>query len=593
MGAPKPANESQRLAALHALNILDTAPQPSFDRITSLVSRILEVPISLVSLIDDERQWFKSCVGLGMDETSRDVAFCAYALLSPGVLVVPDAYEDPRFSDNALVTGEPYIRAYAGAPLVTSQGFALGTLCAIDTKPRRFTRDQLQTLVDLSAVVVDEMELDRLAREMRVFEKISNISPNVVYMMDLPNLRVSWRSRKMKELLGFELDDLRETGLRQHMPPGEAKRAADNIARAQALPDGEVHETSYVMHDAMGGERHMLVRSTPFAREPNGRVTEVLSIATDVTPLKTAQRRVLESEQALAGRVEVLEAILETAGEGILVADESAQVIVANPLARQVTGRMPGDEISVERNSRVMHGYFEPDGVTPFEPDRLPLRNALRGISTNNVEMMVRNDRFPEGMYLMSTGRPVIDRDGKVRGGVMTLSDVTALRQAQHRLAELAITDELTQLPNRRALRDRLDLLSAEAARGRRFSVAIVDIDHFKKVNDTYGHGVGDQVLVTVAKVLKDSIRRSDLVARMGGEEFCVVQTDIDVDLMTMLTERLRVAIEGITEPLAITASFGVCHSSLTDEPTALLHHADEALYEAKRAGRNRVVVAR
>jgi len=179
-----------------------------------------------------------------------------------------------------------------------------------------------------------------------------------------------------------------------------------------------------------------------------------------------------------------------------------------------------------------------------------------------------------------------------VRGGVVTLSDVTALRRAQHRLAELAITDELTRLPNRRALRDRLDLLAAEAARGRKFSVAIVDIDHFKKVNDTFGHAIGDEVLIAVAKALKESVRRSDMVARMGGEEFCVLQTDIDVDRMTMLTERLRGAIEAIAEPVRITASFGVCHSSKTIEPTALLHHADQALYGAKRDGRNRVMVA-
>ncbi|HEY0249985.1 MAG TPA: GGDEF domain-containing protein, partial [Kofleriaceae bacterium] len=165
-------------------------------------------------------------------------------------------------------------------------------------------------------------------------------------------------------------------------------------------------------------------------------------------------------------------------------------------------------------------------------------------------------------------------------------------RQAQLRLAELAITDELTQLPNRRALNERLELLAAEAARGRRFSVAIIDIDHFKKVNDTHGHAVGDQVLIAVAKTLRESIRRSDMIARMGGEEFCVIQTDIDVDLMTMLTERLRVAIENISEPLSVTASFGVCHSSKTREPTALLHYSDEALYAAKRGGRNRVVVA-
>ena len=591
MGPPKPLDEASRVRALLDYNVLDTAPEPSFDRITALVSRVLDVPIALISLIDDDRQWFKSCVGLGVSHTDRDLTFCAYAILEDTTLVIPDAMADPRFAANPLVTGEPFIRAYAGAPLVTPGGFRIGTLCAIDQKPRAFTEVQLATLRDLAAVVIDELELGRQHRHKLVFEKITTLAPNLVYMMDLRSRRVTWKSRPMQELLGFELDDLTVEGLSENMPADEARRAAANLERAFGLPDGEIHETTYRVHGAIG-ERWMLVRSTPFARDPHGKLTEMLCVATDVTPLELAQQRVHDSEAALAGRVEVLEAILETAGEGILVADESAQIIIANPLARDVTGRMPGDSLLVERNKNLVRNFFEPDGETPFPVEKLPLVNALRGIASNNVEMMVKTPVFPDGVYLMSTGRPVRDREGVVRGGVVTLSDVTALRRAQHRLAELAITDELTHLPNRRALRDRLDLLAAEAHRGRRFSLAIADIDHFKKVNDTYGHAIGDDVLVAVARTLKDSIRRSDMVARLGGEEFCVLQTDIDVDVMTMLTERLRAAIEAIAEPVKITASFGVCHSSKTIEPTALLNHADQALYIAKREGRNRIVVA-
>ena len=588
MGPPKPRDEAARVRALLGYNVLDTQPEPSFDRITALVCRTLDVPIALVGLIDDERQWFKSCIGLGASQTDRDVTFCAYAILDDATLVVPDATLDPRFATNPAVTGEPFVRAYAGAPLVTPAGFRIGTLCAIDVEPREFSEAQLATLRDLAAVVIDELEL---GRQKLVFEKITTLAPNLVYMMDLRTRRVIWKSRPMHELLGFELDDLTLEGLAANMPADEARRAATNLERALGLADGAVHETTYRVHGAIG-ERWMLVRSTPFARDPQGKLTEMLCVATDVTPLKIAEQRVQDSEAALAGRVEVLEAILETAGEGILVADESAQIIIANPLARDVTGRMPGDSLLIERNKNLVRNFFEPDGETPFPVEKLPLVNALRGIASNNVEMMVKTPVFPDGVYLMSTGRPVRDREGVVRGGVVTLSDVTALRRAQHRLAELAITDELTHLPNRRALRDRLDLLAAEAHRGRRFSLAIADIDHFKKVNDTYGHAIGDDVLVAVARTLKDSIRRSDMVARLGGEEFCVLQTDIDVDVMTMLTERLRAAIEAITEPVKITASFGVCHSSKTIEPTALLNHADQALYIAKREGRNRVVVA-
>ncbi len=154
-----PHNEHDRLAQLHALDILDTGQEEVFDRITRLAAHIVEAPIVLISLIDEHRQWFKSRIGLAAEETHRDVAFCGYAILDDEVFVVPDASEDPRFADNPLVTGAPDIRFYAGAPLILSDGVRLGTLCAIDTKPRQLTDDQLTALRDLAAVVIDELVL--------------------------------------------------------------------------------------------------------------------------------------------------------------------------------------------------------------------------------------------------------------------------------------------------------------------------------------------------------------------------------------------------------------------------------------------------
>ena len=590
--APRPLNEAARLRALRDYRILDTEAEPSFDRITALVSRILDVPISIVGLIDEERQWFKSCVGLEGPDVSRDVSFCSYALVQSDLLVIADARLDPRFAENPFVTGPPFVRAYAGAQLRTPDGLSLGTLCALDPRPRVFTPEQLSTLSDLAAIVVDEMELRRQTRNLKVYEQIAKVSPNVVFVQDLVTNVVSWKSRAMTAELGFELDELSLTALSSHMPPEDALRAIQNIQRASDLPDSETFQTTYRVHDDGGRERHMLVRSAPFTRDLAGALTELLSVVTDVTQLKLAEQRVADSEALLASRVEVLEAILEAAGEGILVADEHAQVIVANSVARDVTGRLPGSSVSIEREPTLLNNYYEPDGETTFDREKLPLRNALRGIATNNVEMMVRNERYPDGKYLSLTGRPVRDRAGVVRGGVVTLSDVTALRIAQRRLVELAVTDELTNLPNRRALRERLELVSAEASRGRSFSVAIADIDHFKSVNDTHGHAEGDRVLVAVARTLRECVRRGDMVARMGGEEFCVILTDLDVERMTMLTERLRAAVERASAPISVTASFGVCHSSTTADPTELLHRADRALYEAKRAGRNRVQIA-
>ncbi|MEA2433672.1 MAG: hypothetical protein QOG54_1129 [Actinomycetota bacterium] len=144
---------------------MDSAPEERFDRIAKLAREIFKVPIALVSLVDQDRQWFKSCFGLEVTETTRDVSFCAHAILHEGVFVIPDATSDPRFANNPLVTGEPGIRFYAGAPLRTTGGFNLGTLCIIDTEPRTIDRDQQRMLMDLAALVVDELELRSALQE--------------------------------------------------------------------------------------------------------------------------------------------------------------------------------------------------------------------------------------------------------------------------------------------------------------------------------------------------------------------------------------------------------------------------------------------
>lgn len=157
--APKPSDERLRLAELRRYAVLDTPAEERFDRLTRLASRLLDVPISLVSLVDADRQWFKSRVGLDATETPRDLAFCAHAILDSQPLVINDALADARFADNPLVTADPNIKFYAGAPLISPSGHRLGTLCAIDRQPRTLRPDQLSLLTDLAAIAVDELEL--------------------------------------------------------------------------------------------------------------------------------------------------------------------------------------------------------------------------------------------------------------------------------------------------------------------------------------------------------------------------------------------------------------------------------------------------
>ncbi len=176
MMAPTPKNERKRLEVLWQYDVLDTVPEQVFDDLTELAARICEAPIAMITLVDEKRQWFKSKVGVTISETSRDVSFCGHAILQQELFIVPDATRDERFANNPLVVTEPKIRFYAGAPLVTPDGHALGTLCVIDKVPHTLKPDQKRALQILSRHVMTQLELRRHALELaRTREERDNI----------------------------------------------------------------------------------------------------------------------------------------------------------------------------------------------------------------------------------------------------------------------------------------------------------------------------------------------------------------------------------------------------------------------------------
>ncbi|WP_420149674.1 response regulator [Spirosoma sp.] len=181
---PFPLNESKRLEALHRYQILDTLPETSFNRLTELASIICQAPISLVSLIDGQRQWFKAKLGLDTEETSRDIAFCRYAILDKDIFEVEDATLDERFKENPLVTSDPHVRFYAGYPLTDPDGYALGTLCVLDHTARRLSDSQKQALKLIGEIATNLIVENRQKQELTYFEHLFTLSNDLIFVAD-------------------------------------------------------------------------------------------------------------------------------------------------------------------------------------------------------------------------------------------------------------------------------------------------------------------------------------------------------------------------------------------------------------------------
>lgn len=350
----KPSNEAARLAALQRYDVLDSASEDAYDDLVIIAAGLCSVPSATISLIDAERQWFKARIGLEGEQTPRETSFCAHAILDPGqVTVVPDATADRRFCDNPSVTAVDGIRFYAGSPLLSSDGFPIGTLCVFGNEPKQLDEFQLKALQALSRQVSQLLELRRVSKDL--------------------NLQLQDRQWYEKQL----------------------------------------------------------------------------------------------------------------------------------------------------------HDYQE-------------------NLETRNAD-----------------------------------------------LAEQTRTDPLTGMPNRRAFAAALKTaMEKSLGTGQKLSVAVLDIDHFKMINDLHGHAEGDQVLVALASMLKAQFSGRGMAARYGGEEFVMLLPDSTAEEARLQCEFVRQAVSVLPIGLPISVSIGVAEFRPHDDGTDdLFKRADEALYAAKRGGRDRVAV--
>jgi PAS domain S-box-containing protein len=414
-----PPNETDRLEALTQYRVLDTPPEQAFDDLALLASQICGTPVALVSLVDADRQWFKSRINFEPAQTAREIAFCAHAILGKDLFVVPDAANDPRFSANPLVAGEPGIRFYAGAPLVTEEGFALGTLCVMDRKPRMLTLAQAAALRALSRRVVSELELRRRISVEReeageaIHEKeealgmVLSQMPAIFWTVDR-QLRFTESMGAGRKLLDPRVPDVIGTTLFAYFKTTDP--AFEPIAAHRRALEGE--STTYEI--AWKG-RTLQAHVEPF-REGDGSIRGVLGVAFDITERKDA-------EEELRRSLALLNATIDSTADAILVVD--------------ARGKM------AHFNRRFVDLWGIPDAVVESRDESGALASVLDKLSdpaafVKKVMSVYAQPSAPSHDILGLKDGRLIERDslpqvvdGKTVGRVWSFRDVTERRQVE------------------------------------------------------------------------------------------------------------------------------------------------------------------
>ncbi|HBH38777.1 MAG TPA: GGDEF domain-containing protein [Curvibacter sp.] len=580
--------ERQRLQTLQDYAVLDTAPEAGFDELTHLAAQWLQVPIVLISLVDAERQWFKSRVGLEAPETPRSVSFCSVAIERPQqMLIVPDARLDPRFRDNPLVTGEPGIRFYAGAPLLMPDGQALGTLCVIDRQPREFSPQERETLSLLARQVVAQLELRHQRMQMQLavdrYQKLFDntmdgvlqtrpggevlaANPAACAMLGMSEQEILARGRGgILDLEDPRLPGLLDARLRQGHARGELRmRRGDGTLF-------EVEITSALYRDHAGQWLSSIV-----FRDNTERLRWERQLQKQVDLLGNLSQHVPGSLYQFRldpdGRMSFP---FSSAGIRTIYEVEPEQV---RDDASLVLERIHPDDLqmmldSVHTSARTLEPWrLEYRVILPEQGERWRLCNA-------------QPERLPDGSTLWH--------------GFNT--DITERKEAEAQTFRLAYFDALTGLPNRSLLRDRIEQALALARRGRQYgAVMFVDLDNFKQINDARGHSVGDLLLTEVAQRLQGLLRAEDTVARLGGDEFVLLINELGHDVEASARAAMAVAEKvraTLDRPHLIdnfsytsTGSIGISlFPKAGQKIDDLLREADTAMYRAKGAGRNRI----
>lgn len=624
-------SEKLRLEKLRSLGLLDSDPDEFFDCITRVASTILGSEISVISLIDEDRQWFKSKHGIEVSETPRDISFCTHAVSSGRELIVEDASNDARFLSNPLVVNAPNIRFYAGIPIKSLQGYSLGTLCVIDSKPKRPNAQELKALNDLAQLATKEIQFrERMLTAQDSIDyaqsKFQSIFESAGAGIALVKPSGAWLevNDELCKIVNYSRDELLKLTFQDITHPEDLNKDMDllhqlisnKIDRYQfekryIRKDGSPVwvEITVTKHTTARNEVDYLIaiindinvaKETEFALDALRKtLEEKVSQRTDELrqaneSLSRAFQEKLNSEQELQNKELELRTILANANEAYICMDSAGLITAWNKQAEHTFGWLEQEAIGNKLEKLIIppelrHGHQS--GMSRY------LRERNSGIVGNRIELeAIRKDgiRIPVELQVNAL---------EVNGQVLFTSflrDISERKQLENLLKSEARNDPLTGLANRRKLEELLpDAFKRARINKIYLALVFIDLDGFKLINDTHGHQAGDQLLKEVASRIHRCTRASDTVVRYAGDEFVIVLENLK---SKNDTKRISANIQKIiAEPvligdmqLNITLSIGIAFYGGPEpqqiEPLELIKLADKAMYTAKKSGKNGTV---
>ncbi|HEV2610340.1 MAG TPA: EAL domain-containing protein [Noviherbaspirillum sp.] len=618
-------DEKARLDALRQYNILDTDPETVFDDIVQLAALICDTPMATVTLVDENRQWFKSRRGLTVTETPRHIAFCSHAIIRSDPFIVHDALADPRFSDNPLVQGVPNIRFYVGIPLVNIDGHAVGTLTVMDHRPRMLSDDQVFALRVLAHQALTQLESRRSIAELnRLMMERDQAQLGLQRMHDELEARVHSRTRELalasaahqnaellyrtlwetttdavlildmddviryanpstlrvlgytpEELIGKDLATIQPERFREAHRRGKQRYLQSGLKQL----DWRSTEARALLRD--GTELPVEIAFSGMAL--NGRRLFV-GFFRDITERKKAEAALFEEKERA-------QATLKSIGDAVVSADVDGKITFLNPIAEQLTG-WRNDEAVGHMLSQVLNLVDEDNGTpVSLSPD---MTASGRPAGIGSRTLLIRRDG--EQFSIEGSVARLLDRERHSTGCVIAFRDVSLARKLAAQLSHQARHDPLTGLVNRMEFERRLRLaLDRVQVNGVGHCLLYLDLDQFKVVNDTCGHVAGDELLRQLSAVLRLNLRDSDTLARLGGDEFGILLESCPPDAALRIAEKLRQAVAEHTfawEDKRFTVGVSIGRVNFDDDTLTLaeiLSNADAACYVAKERGRNRI----